>query len=531
MDHPNDKNRNHTAFEVSDLQKAQFRQEAMRMYAQLDTQEKIDRALNPLINPSPISRLWTWTRARIGSFVNMLKVATMSLFLGRAATDKRLNEGNRNAEKQEKIAEARKEAKIQVLNEKKAALEKESVIPEKDGAPTTNQQPSQETEKEPSAEQESQKQGFSQKQPQNEIQLMKPNETILSLQIAKMTEQYQRGFLELLQRESGLEAESIQVTNSITKNGKPCIQVTMELNPGIMSQIRIDEHGRYLGNTKEMTAEEKRICGDIRKLLLYYTAREYAPSKDKELYDRTGYKQDGRILRATEHNKNTLRPGTTLTRKDFLRAFQTATERGYVNYFDFGHILSVKQENGRLSASIDGQTIDLSTAKDHKDGADILHDIYVAKIKEDYDAIESGTHALTQSIDLYKNTYEQEQSQKQVEIGSTEIEKTIENQETDVIQEELGISMSIQGQAQDATITQENIDGIPFEDYDDVQYEGILQEFPPYEAYDFDQTQIVTPLDENGCPTQIEMDAQEPYENTQELLGNEQVLEEQDPER
>lgn len=517
MDHPNDKNRNHAAFEVSDLQKAQFRQEAMRMYAQLDTQEKIDRALNPLIHPSPISRLWAWTRARIGSFVNMLKVATMSVFLGRAATDKRLNEGNRNAEKQEKITDARKEAKIQVLNEKKAALEKESAIPEKDGDRTASKQPSQEMEKEPSAEQESQKQNFSQEQPQNEIQLMKPNETILSLQIAKMTEQYQRGFLELLQRESGLEAESIQVANSITKNGKSCIQVTMELNPGIMSQIRIDEHGRYLGNTKEMTAEEKRICGDIRKLLLYYTAREYVPSKDKELYDRTGYKQDGRILRATEHNKNTLRPGTTLTRKDFLRAFQTATERGYVNYFDFGHILSVKQENGRLSASIDGQTIDLSMAKDYKDGVDILHNIYAAKIKEDYDTIESGIHALTQSIDIYKE--------------STKVEETIENQRAGITQEGQGMSVSSQDQIQDTSITQENIDVIPFEDYEDIQYEEMLQEFPPYEAYDFDQTQIVTPLNENGCPVQIEMNEQEPYENDQELYGKEQALEEQDPER
>lgn len=531
MDHPNDKNRNHTAFEVSDLQKAQFRQEAMRMYAQLDTQEKIDRALNPLINPSPISRLWTWTRARIGSFVNMLKVATMSVFLGRAATDKRLNEGNRNAEKQEKITDARKEAKIQVLNEKKAALEKESVIPEKSSERTANEKSNQETEKEPSAEQEFQKQDSSREQMQNEIQLMKPNETILSLQIAQMTEQYKKGFLELLQHESGLASENIQVTNFVTKNGKPCIQIVMELNPGLTTQIRIDEHGRYLGNTKEMTAEEKRICGDTRKLLLYYTARKYTPSKDKELYNRTGYRQDGRILRATEHNKNTLRPGTTLTRKDFLRAFQTTTERGYVNYFDFGHILNVKQENGCLSASIDGQTIDLSTAKDHKDGADILHNFYAARIKEDYDAIESGTHALTQSIDLYKNTYEREQSQEQVEIGTTEIEKTIENQEVDVIQEGLEMSESIQGQTQNGIITQENIDGIPFEDYDDVQYEEMLQEFPPYETYDFDQTQIVTPLDENGCPTQIEMNDQEPYENTQELLGNEQVLAEQDPER
>ena len=170
-----------------------------------------------------------------------------------------------------------------------------------------------------------------------------------------------------------------------------------------------------------------------------------------------------------------------------------------------------------MSASIDGQTIDLSMAKDYKDGADILHNIYAAKIKEDYDTIESGIHALTQSIDIYKE--------------STKVEETIENQRAGITQEGQGMSVSSQDQIQDTSITQENIDVIPFEDYEDIQYEEMLQEFPPYEAYDFDQTQIVTPLNENGCPVQIEMNEQEPYENDQELYGKEQALEEQDPER
>lgn len=499
MDNQTDKERKSMAFEISDLQKAQFRQEALRMYASLDTQEKIDRALKPLVNPSPLSRLWTWTRTRISSFVNMLKVTAMSVLLGRAATDKRLNEGNRNAEKQERIAEAKKEAKIQVLYEKKAAFEKGVPEPEKTHGDSGQTQHGPDTEKDSlSGQEKSMEKEIFNEQPQNGVKLMKPNETVLSLQIAQMTELYRKGLTEFLQRESGLSANSIQVTNAMTEKGKPCIQIAMELSSGITIQARIDEHGRYLGNAKEMTTEEKRLCGDIRKMLLYYTAKEYKPSKDKEIYDRTGYERDGRILRATEHNKNTLRPGTTLTRRDFMQAFQTANERGYVNCFDFGHVLNMKRENGKLTVSIDGNTVDLSHANNHKDGADILHEVYAARIKEDYAAIESGAYTLTQSIELYKNTYEQEHSPEQAEIPN----------ETD----------------QNAAQEQKNgPDPVRDEEPENQSILNDFQEVPDYVNYGFDDFPVITPLDENGrleqsMPDQIEagQDEQERQDQDQE---------------
>lgn len=498
MDNQNDKGRKPTAFEISDLQKAQFRQEALRMYAALDTQEKIDRALKPLVNPSPLSRLWTWTRTRIGSFINMLKVTAMSVLLGRAATDKRLNEGNWNAEKQERIAEAKKEAKIQVLYEKKAAFEKGVPEAEKtqDNSGQTQHGPDTEKDSLSGQEKSMEKEAFNE-QPQNRVKLMKPNETVLSLQIAQMTELYRKGLTELLQRESGLSANSVQVTNAMAEKGKPCIQITMELSSGITIQARIDEHGRYLGNTKEMTMEEKRLCGDIRKMLLYYTAQEYKPSKDKEIYNRTGYERDGRILRATEHNKNTLRPGTTLTRQDFMQAFQAANERGYVNCFDFGHVLNMKRENGKLSISIDGNTVDLSHANDHKDGADILHEVYSAKIKEDYAAIESGAYTLDQSIELYKNTYEQEHSPEQAEIPN-----------------ETG---------QDATREQkDDLDPVQAAETGNQSPPNNFQEVPDYAGYGFDDFPAITPLDENGRLEQSMPDEIGTWQNEQERQDQEQ---------
>lgn len=498
MANPNDKNRRSAAFEVNDVQKEQFRQEALRLYAKLDTQEKIEKALQPLVNPSPMSRFWLWTKTHVGSLINMLKVATMSIFLGRAATDKRLSEGNRNAEKQEAITEARKEAKIKVLYEKKNFLEKEKYetgkaqeeqIIEKEQDVTKDQEPKEQTQEQ-----------------QNEVQLMRSNETILSLQINQMTEQYKNGLSELLQRESGLSADNIHITNVQIQKGKSCIQITMEMAPNVTVQTRIDEHGRYIGNTKKMSSEEKRVCGDIRKLLLYYTAKEYAPSKDKDIYNRTGYQKDGQILRAVEHNRNTLRPGTTLTRHDFMQAFKLANERGHVNYFDFGHTLNVKKENNHLTASIDGQKIDLSIAKDYQTGADMLHTVYTEKIKEDYAVIESGTHALAQSMDIYKNIYAQEQS----EIETTEKQEITENPEAS------------QNQNPDLVPTEEEMNGINFEDYGMPEYAEMFQGMPPYEVYDFDESQFITPLDENGCLVQNEIDEQELYKDEQELDHSEQ---------
>lgn len=42
--------------------------------------------------------LWEWFKERVGSFVNMVKIAALSVFLGRQETAYRIKFGNREAE-------------------------------------------------------------------------------------------------------------------------------------------------------------------------------------------------------------------------------------------------------------------------------------------------------------------------------------------------------------------------------------------------------------------------------------------------
>lgn len=517
----NQPNKGPRQYEVSEAQKLQFRTEAERMYAHLDTKEKVDKALQPLVAPTPVARLWQWARLRLGSFWNMVKVATMSVFLGRAATDKRLSEGNRNAEKESAIAAAKKEAQIQVLAAKKERFEKGTPEKENQEKETQEKEPTQESEKEahpekevePEAskheepEAESKKDAGEQEQPKNEtpdIQLMKPNESILSLQVAQMTEAYQKGFAELVQKETGLSADQIQVFNATTEKGKPYIQVNMEVKPGVSVTTCLDDRGRFLGKASMMSQEEKRLHGDLRKLLLYYTVKEYAPAKDKELYNRTGYTKDGQVLRAVEHNKNTMRPGTTLTRQDFAQIFRQANEKGYVNNFDFGHVLNIRKENNALVASIDGKAVDLSEAKDYKIAADILHGLYVSKIGQDYAAIEEGKQALLQSVEAYRVAHETEHSHE---------EPSAENTQGDAA-EYADTQQMGERHAEEAPEIP-----APEQDFVDPEYTKNLNTlFPPYEMGDGDVYTGVSQLDSNGnLLHESPEDSKEPvYENEQE---------------
>ena len=199
-----------------------------------------------------------------------------------------------------------------------------------------------------------------------------------------------------------------------------------------------------------------------------------------------------------------MRPGTTLTRQDFAQIFRQANEKGYVNNFDFGHVLNIRKENNALVASIDGKAVDLSEAKDYKIAADILHGLYVSKIGQDYAAIEEGKQALLQSVEAYRVAHETEHSHE---------EPSAENTQGDA-EEYADTQQMGERHAEEAPEIP-----APEQDFVDPEYTKNLNTlFPPYEMGDGDVYTGVSQLDSNGnLLHESPEDSKEPvYENEQE---------------
>lgn len=244
---------------VSDKDRESYRKEAEAEYRNfnLDQLEKaLDKSTNPGWATRGIKGVWEFLKG----VANFIKVITLSVFLGRQETAKRINQGNLESEKQKQQNEAKKEIREEVLKEKIEQLNKGEQI--------------------------------------KDVQTKSKEETqkIYKEQVNNLTDLYKEGLEKHLQEKLGemspfgnikVETEkdkdgksyiSIEFYNAATKNGD---QISAVFN----SSVYLDENfnasprEQVTGgiNVKNLTAEE---IEQLKNAIEEYTQDIYDPTKE-----------------------------------------------------------------------------------------------------------------------------------------------------------------------------------------------------------------------------------------------------------
>lgn len=137
---------------VSDADREKMRKDAEYEYRNVTGKEDVEKALNKIEHPNSGIEALKWLLDQIGKLINFAKVITMSVFLGRQETNKRINVGNLEAEKEKQMNQAKKEAKIEVLQEKIQALDPEKAKKKEEEEKTnesSNEEPGKGSEENP----------------------------------------------------------------------------------------------------------------------------------------------------------------------------------------------------------------------------------------------------------------------------------------------------------------------------------------------------------------------------------------------
>lgn len=106
--------------EVTSEMKMRYHVDAERRYRTM-SEDKLQKEYKQLIlKKTP----WEWFKERVASFVNMVKIAALSIFIGRQETARRIQFGNREEEFEKLKNEVQRDAKITVLEEKLETLQR-----------------------------------------------------------------------------------------------------------------------------------------------------------------------------------------------------------------------------------------------------------------------------------------------------------------------------------------------------------------------------------------------------------------------
>lgn len=358
----------------------QARKEA-EIFAAGKNREEIERELKRL-DKGP--GLFGWIRDRINSFFNFVKIATMSVLLGRRETAKRMDAGTIEAEQKAREDAAAKLAKQMILKEKLAEMDqkKEQSQEFKDFdkvEPGENRSGTEQLETEDKTVQESERQQQAE-HPENEqkqankaeqevsaqdlsvLEAQYPEsektdaqtisapaaeqpkrETILAQQCREMTDSYKQGLAEYIENLTGIKKDAFTIGNT---DGK--IRVDFAL---LCEQMKGDSIPYRNGVTLDAygcTAEGRK--SEFSKMLgtaiLYYTAEVYRDSKNQTQFpgtrpsDRMLKEVIGKLQGRLEENEKNGKPP-----RNFSQPL-------------FGHVLTVginqRGEEKKMFLSIDG---------------------------------------------------------------------------------------------------------------------------------------------------------------------------------
>lgn len=271
--------------EVTKEMKIKYYADAERGYRSMP-KEKLQKEYNQLVRGKTP---WEWLKERMGSFVNMVKIAALSVFLGRQETVRRIQTGNRDAEFEKLKEEAKKDAKIYVLEEKLETLPKRQEDKSKEtsdekkeeqGKGETikegHEQANSEEQlknreyltKEPAAEEE--------KRPSQSEQERTQGISIFAEQVECATDKYKEGLQKYLEAQTGINGAFINIDNATDKD-KSFLRISFDSiplseNSELEKGVTIDKKGNCLEQTK--------IASNITKAVLYYTAEVHRESKN-----------------------------------------------------------------------------------------------------------------------------------------------------------------------------------------------------------------------------------------------------------
>lgn len=275
----------YNAPEVTTEMKIQYYADAERRYRMMP-EERLKKEYNQLIRGKTP---WEWLRERMGSFINMVKIAALSVFLGRQETARRIQAGNRETEFEKLKEEAKKDTKINVLEEKLEISPKRQEDKSKDTSDEKKvEQNKTDTIKKGHEQANSQEQVNAQealtkepvvkeeKDPSHLEQERTQGISIFAEQVECVTDKYKEGLHKYLEAQMGINGAFINIDNVINKD-KSFLRISFdsialpeksELEKG----VTIDKKGNYLEQTK--------VAGDIAKAVLYYTTEVHRESKN-----------------------------------------------------------------------------------------------------------------------------------------------------------------------------------------------------------------------------------------------------------
>ena len=336
-----------------------------------------------------------WVRDRINGFLNFVKIAALSVLLGRRETSRRMDAGTLEAEQKAREDAAAKLARQEVLREKLKELDpskktekQEEASKDKEQNPNeqnksdakkngqdqetgeeeehsenrqqgseeredTEQKAKQDQEENKDAEngpkqdnpsQEHQETSDKSDKKQPEAEKQPKNETILAQQCREMTDGYREGLTAYIENVTGIKRDYFTVGNA---DGKIRIDFG-KLNDNIKGK---DNPYRYGVTLDKYGCIQEHKKSDISKMLgtviLYYTAEIYKDSRNKNRFQGTVPSKDmlpaviKKLQDKIEENQRNGGPA-----KNFSQPL-------------YGHVLTVgmtgRGENRQMFVSIDGE--------------------------------------------------------------------------------------------------------------------------------------------------------------------------------
>lgn len=267
--------------EVTSEMKMRYHVDAERRYRTM-SEDKLQKEYKQLIlKKTP----WEWFKERVASFVNMVKIAALSIFIGRQETARRIQFGNREEEFEKLKNEVQRDAKITVLEEKLETLQrmkedksKESSDVEKkesdrNGKAKDGQEPENDQEQDNAQDDTTKDSGAEASLPQHENT---KSVSIFAEQIENASDKYKEGLRKYLETQMGINGAFINIENVIDKENSflriSFDAIALPENSELLKGMTIDKKGNSLEQTK--TASE------ITKAVLYYTTEIYRDSKN-----------------------------------------------------------------------------------------------------------------------------------------------------------------------------------------------------------------------------------------------------------
>lgn len=370
--------------------KERYTKEARRLYRDMTAEQAVKELKKLERGPGILG----WLRGRWDGFWNLVKTAMYSILLGRQAAERRILSGNQEEALRLQREEAKKEARISVLEEKvreieaKEAGEKEQAGPESEKTEQTTEagqesgkshQETGQLEKDTPISVDLDRTGEAGPETENEQpNKRKPGDfSRLGIQCEQVTEYYQKGLAGFLEEQMGIGEGNIRVDNG----SKNSIQISLwpsgEEQPRFCMEINPNGSVYYPSGSMGEDGVSRAFQGVLLKSALYYTAKVYDCAKDQEL-SRYGFEPD----------RVSIKPGTVPSVEMIERLLDKETA------CLFGHKIECRKGKEGAIIRLDGKRISL---KDGQSAGETVRTAMKEKIFGDYERI----HELSKRMKLF----------------------------------------------------------------------------------------------------------------------------------